>query len=297
MKYLLENIKDLNTSFIIKPYDPNLFILFGDNDKLLLEINGDVYNPILPNSEEAIINSWLLYELDNFGEDFEKTIISIDEYKPKKHYAKFRFSKLEKTLDIKHFKTDIEEIAYLSQKKYIEDLKKSILNANTEFKIKTLLLSKIENIEASINLLTTLKLNKIQGIVRSIYLENYHKTLIHINHEYENYLPQINNNELNEVIKRAKIKDFLSLERQLTSKGFLNKLGNTLYWQQEKIKMVSFCRLIKHHEYVHEYIEVKNLIDFFEKKYNINTGDQRKPSKYEKNSINLIKADFFLFNF
>jgi hypothetical protein len=89
MKYLLENIKDLNTSFILKPYDPQLFILFGNNDKLLLEIHGDVYNPILPQSEEAIISSWLLYELDNFEEDFEKVSVNINQYNPKKHFAKF----------------------------------------------------------------------------------------------------------------------------------------------------------------------------------------------------------------
>jgi hypothetical protein len=297
MKYLLETVKDINTSFIIKPYDPKLFILFGNNDRLLLDIDGGVYNPILPNSKEAIINSWLLYELDGFGEDFEKVKISIDEYDPKKHFAKFKFSKLEEALSIKDFKADIEESVNLSQKREIEDLKKSLLNANTDFKIKTLLLHKIENIQKSINLLTNLKLNKIQGIVKNYYLQNYQKTLIYINNEYGSYLPQIKDDGLNKLLVHSKINLFLTLETQLIDRGFIQKSGNSLYWCEDKIKMISFCRLIEYHKYTNQYITVKRLINFLEKRYNIDTGDQKKESKYSKKSIKFIEVDFFFFKF
>ena len=61
--------------------------------------------------------------------------------------------------------------------------------------------------------------------------------------------------------------------------------------------MISYCRLLKSHNYTKQFISVERIIDFLEERYNIDTGDQAKPSKYSKKSVTLIEADFFFLNF
>jgi hypothetical protein len=97
-----------------------------------------------------------------------------------------------------------------------------------------------------------------------------------------------------------KLDCFLTLETELIERDFIIKSGDTLQWSSKKgfkIKLVSFCRLLEYHKYINKFVDIKRVIDFLEKRYNIEIGDQKKPSKYDKQSIKIIEADFFFLKF
>lgn len=299
MKYLLQTEKDINTAFIVKPYNPKKVVFIGDNDKLLTNIHGDVYNPILPKTSKTIVECWTLYELERFDDEVEKISIDLSKYNPKKHYVQFKFDKLITTLNLNDFREDIIECIYKAQQLYLKDIEKGLLNASTDFKIKRSITHKIETIQSAIHFLLQLKLNKIQAIVREEYLKSYRKTLIHIHNEYEAYIPKVVDTGLNKFIIHSKITQLLTIENQLIEYDFIQKSADKLYWNTArgyKVKLVNFCRLLKAKGYINEYMTIEKVIDFFEKRYNMNTGDQSKPSKFN-GSDKQIEVDFYFLSF
>ncbi|WP_298895740.1 hypothetical protein [uncultured Psychroserpens sp.] len=300
MNYLLHSIKDINTAFIIKPYDPHIHISFNDDERLLIEINSSVYNPHLPKSKEAIIASWALFELDSFGDDFEKIPISLKKYDPKKHFAKFKFNTLEETLDYNVFKAEMRHCIQADEERYREDVSKGLLRANTSLKIRHLLSNRLEGINNSIISISQLELNKTQNIVRNLYLDSYRSTIIYLSDKYQEYLPNKNeDNELGKLITHDKVSTFLALETQLIHKEYIQKSAGQLYWNNKrgfKVKLVNFCRLLYSKNYIIKYVSIDRVIDFFEKRYNIHTGDQAKPSKF-KGSEKLLEVSFYFLKF
>jgi fibrillarin-like rRNA methylase len=77
----------------------------------------------------------------------------------------------------------------------------------------------------------------------------------------------------------------------------MRKSGIRLYWNNKRgylIKLVNFYRLLKANEYAHS--NFKELIEYFEERYNISVGDQIKPSKFN-GTIEQIKVDFHFLDF
>ena len=284
MSYFLTNIEDVN----------NLFI----KDDFLQ------YQFEFSKTDKTICNAIKCYTLEYFNdEDFEKIPLNPKEYNSenKNHYLKWDINYLDTHLTTSDFEDDIKQGVQKDKEHYLEKLEDKLLNLYTELQIKNELNKFLEQVIKSIEALKRLKVNKYQKITINVYLESYRDILIYLNSKYENYLPKPKTNSfLEKFINHSKTTNFLTLETNLIERGFIQKVNNRLYWSNKKgykIKMINFCRLLEHHNYLNQYLTVGKLIKFLEKRYNINVGEQAKPSKYLTKSIKLIEPDFFFLRF
>ncbi len=275
MSYFLTKIEDVNT-------------LFQKNDF-------QQYQFEFSKTEKIIGNAIKYYTLEYFNnEDFEKIPLNAKEYnsKNKSHHLKWNINYLDTHLIISDFEDDIKQGVQKDKEHYLEKLEDKLLNLYTELQIKNELNKFLEQVIKSIEALKNLKVNKYQKITINVYIESYKEILLYLNNKYENYLPQQKEDDLlAKFIIHNKIQNFNTLETELIHKGFINKSANKLYWKERKVKMVNLCRLLFEKGYFNNYISIERVIDYFEERYNINTGDQAKPSKFNK-SIRLIEANY-----
>lgn len=278
MSYFLTNIEDVNN-------------LFRKDDFLN-------YSFEFTKTEEVINNAIKYFSIEYFNdEEFEKVPLNPLEYnyKLKNHYLKWDINYLNKHLVISDFEDDLKQGIHKEQEHYLEKLEEKLLNLYTQLQIKNELNKFLMQTKKSIEALNNLKGNKYQKITINLFLESYKKVLFYLNNKYENYLPKpIKDELLSKFIIHTKIDNFLTIETELINKGFINKSANKLYWIEKKVKLVNLCRLLLDKGYFNKFFSIERVIDYFEKRYNIDTGDQAKPSKFNK-SIKLIEADFLFF--
>lgn len=294
MSYTKKNIRHLNSAFIIKPYDPREVRFLNGNDKLIANIHTDTYNPILPKCERVILNSWEFYDL----KDKKKLFINSDSYHPKLHYAEFNFNKLESLLNLSDFELEINQEINKSKQKFIKELETTLLTVDTDFQIKHWLNIFLTDLQDSITLLKKLELNPIQKIVQTLYLNSYNESIKTIQFKYKDYLPNEENSNLEIILVHSKINKFLSIETELIRRQYIFKKGE-LFWNDQKgykVRLVNFCRILKNKGYTNEHLRLGKVISFFENRYNINVGDQRKKSKFTE-SDEVIVADFYFIKF
>lgn len=282
MKFLKTTIEEINKYFEPLPKDSFFYEELSESKKII---------------HKAI----KYYKVEYCNKEvFEKIPITFSEYnsQDKTHFSKWNLNYLKENLILSDLKKEIIQDAENTKEKFIHKLDEKLLNLFTDLQIKNELNELIEQINDSISSLEKLTANKYQKIIINTFIESYKLTLIYLNTKYEKYLPQIDKQHiLRKLFIHNKIDTFLTLETQLIERNFISKSGIKLNWIENKIKMVSFCRLLKSHNYTKEFISVERIINFLEERYNINTGDQAKPSKYSKKSVKLIEADFFFLNF
>lgn len=276
MSYFLTNIEDVNN-------------LFRKDDFLN-------YSFEFTKTEKVINNAIKYFSIEYFNdEDFEKVPLTPLEYnyKLKNHYLKWNIKYLNKHLVISDFEDDLKQGILKEEEDYLEKLEEKLLNLYTELQIKNELNKFLKQLMRSIETLSNLKVNKYQKITINLFLKSYKKALFYLNNKYENYLPKpIKDELLGKFIIHNKIDDFLTLETELINKGFINKSASKLYWIEKKVKMINLCRLLFEKNYFNKYISIERVIDYFEERYNIDTGDQSKPSKFKK-SIRIIEAEYY----
>lgn len=95
-----------------------------------------------------------------------------------------------------------------------------------------------------------------------------------------------------------KINDFLEIENRLIENEFLEKSEFELTWKKKKVELVNFCRELFEKGYIKKMSidnekAITKLITFFEHRYNINTGDQKKPTKRNKNIDETVFINIF----
>lgn len=294
MSYIKKSTKHLNSAFIIKPYDPREVKFLNGNNKLIADIHADTYNPILPKCKIAILNSWEFYAL----KDNKKLFLNYESYHPKNHYAEFNFNKLEELLNFSDFELEINQEINKSKQKFIKELETTLLTINTDLQIKHWLNIFLSDLQDSITSLNNLKLNPIQKIVKTLYLNSYNKSIKCIQLKYREYLPTEEDSNLDKILVHSKVNKFRSIETELIHRNYIFKRGK-LFWNDQKgfkVKLVNFCRILKNKGYTNEHLKIGKVISFFEDRYNIDTGDQAKPSKFSE-SVKVIEADFVFINF
>lgn len=284
MDYLIHSIEEVDSFFVKEPYNiSNPF--FGGT------IN-------LPKTEKVIIDAWQTYEIVYSSiEDYEKLHINHSQFDKnnRNHYQELRISYLETNLNISDFQDDIKQIIVLEKKIFERDLDKKLLSLSTELQIRHEVKLSLEEIEKSLKSLENIQSNKFQKVIVDIYLDSYKNTLNYLIDKYKAYIPDIKSNEnLSDYIIHNKISNLLSLEEELIIRNFIYKTGNLLKWNKEKVKLVNFCRLLEHNQYLIK--DTTKTIRFFEERYNIKVGDQAKPSKFN-GSIAQIQVDFFFLKF
>ena len=294
MSYTKKSSRHLNSAFIIKPYDPREVRFLNGNNKLIADIHTDTFNPILPKCEIAILNSWEFYVL----KDNKKLFLNYESYHPKIHFAEFNFNKLEDLLNFSDFELEINEELNKSKEKFIKELESTLLTVNTDFQIKHWLNIFLTDLQESITSLNNLELNSIQKIVKTLYTKSYKESIKSIQLKYRDYLPSEENSNLDKILVHSKIDKFLSIETELIRRDYLFKRGK-LFWNDQKgfkVRLVNFCRILKNKGYTNEHLRIGKVISFFEDRYNIDTGDQAKPSKFSE-SDKVIEADFVFIKF
>lgn len=283
MKFLKTSIEEINKYFEPLPKDSFFY-------KELTE------------SEKTINKAIKYYKVEYFNdEEFEKIPIEFSEYdsQNKTHFSKWNLNYLKDNLILSDLKKELVQNTENNKNKFIKKLDERLLNLFTDLQIKNELDKLVEQINNSIDSLNRLKANKYQKITINILIESYKETLAYLNTKYEKYLDEpIENDLLEKFIIHSKLHNLLTIESKLIEFEMLEKINGKLYWSKKKgfkIKLINFCRLLHHKKYINKYISIERVIDFFEERYNIDTGDQAKPSKF-KNSIKLIEADFLFLN-
>ena len=86
--------------------------------------------------------------------------------------------------------------------------------------------------------------------------------------------------DLKTIILRDFVEDFYKKELELFKQNYFN---NQHTWNKPKRELVIFCKVIESRRYTIKPAAnmLPKIIKFFEKRYNINVGDQRKPSKHD----------------
>jgi hypothetical protein len=255
-------------------------------------------------TEEVIKYAIKYFTIEYVDEyDFEKTPLNPLEYHSDSeiHSQKWDINYLDKQLVISDFEDDLKQGILEEQEYHLTQLENTLLKAYNELQIKNELNNFLEKVNKSIEALTNLKVNKYQKITINLFLKSYKETIFYLNSKYEDYIPKPKTDELvKKFINHTKINSFYTLETTLIKNEFIKKANNGLYWNNKKgykIKMINFCRLLEHHKYLNQYVGIDRMIDFLEERYNINIGDQAKPSKYLKRSIKLIEPDFSFLRF
>lgn len=304
MKYLLKNLEDLNNVFIINPYQSKYFEGLEDEheDFRVFNLSFRKYN--FPKSEKTIFDCFKFYDEQaakkEIEKDYDKLIINLSEYGQTLNHAILDFRDLDEKLNKPIFEIELKNVISESQKYFIEeDINHDVLHANTNFQIKHYLSLYLNDLEESIRLIKSLKLNKIQTLVGKEYIISYKKTIDYINKTYFDYIPKVEDESLEKIILHNKINKLLTIESDLIKKGYISKSGSRLYWNPKrgyKVKLVNFCRLLLVKGYIKEYFEIGKVIAYFEDRYNLDTGNQAKPSKF-KESDKVIVGDYIFLKF
>lgn len=106
-------------------------------------------------------------------------------------------------------------------------------------------------------------------------------------------------NTLLKIINNNKLKEFQEIENNLIDEGYLILDDfNQTKWNKTNTELVNFCRLLHNKNFIKNILENKEkeitkVIEFFESRYNINVGTQKKPSKRNaKGTIKQLELDF-----
>ncbi|GEM_PF-5813769 len=301
MPYLIKNIHDLNNSFIVNPYESKYFDgKLDSNGESLRNLSLNFLKYHLPKSEHAIYNSFKLYnERDKnieIEKDYDKAIIDLSDYEQPLNYAILDFRILTRKLNISVFQEELEQSISKYQKYFIKDVDSDALNADTKIQVSHYLSLYLKDLEESINFIKTIDLSKIQMLVGELHIKSYYNTVNYINKTYIEYLPEIDDDSLDRILVHNCINKFLTIESELIKHNFIIKMNNSMHWKGLKVQLVNFCRLLLINDYILNYRKIGKVITFFEDRYNLDTGDQAKPSKF-KQTGKVIEVDFHFLNF
>ncbi|MBZ9788198.1 hypothetical protein LB456_12080 [Psychroflexus sp. CAK57W] len=282
--YLKSSVKELDNEIIFDPTE-SVFT-----------------NPSLPLTSDTISKCWKIYRYESSdGDDYEKIYISASEYNPKTDKKSFNYKKLNKIITITDLKLDLQNRVIELQEHYLSQISNILLHQSTDLQIKHELNHITEDIRKAITKLEDLETNKAQTVLKELLLRSYKEALEKINSYYPNYLPKISkpflsieDEKLNEFIYSDDLKKFKQLELNLISSSWVEVKGGLLFWKKNKNKLVDLGRFLKEKKILRENKLVPKFIRFLEERYNIDTGDQAKPNKYEKRKLKSYDYEFLL---
>jgi hypothetical protein len=119
----------------------------------------------------------------------------------------------------------------------------------------------------------------------------------YINSDMPDNLVLVNNKDdlknLEKLIFSDDIIKFREIEQRLIESEWIIKEKEILQWVKKKVDLIDFCRVLKKEKISRPHAKISKLISFFEERYCIDTGDQKKPSKYSKRQLKAFNYNFF----
>ncbi len=229
------------------------------------------------------------YEYEYYGEDeFEKREIDYKTYDPKKgHKLCFDIDKFLNDIDPSLIKRNMIDVIDKYRALYLDLFEKSLLKLKNDLQIGLFINEQLDYIQKSIDFIISNDFNKLQ----KMYLELLHKSIEYTyNFLKSKYAKYINTyltnvspkNEIEKFILPDELERFSKMEFFLIENGFITYQGGLLKWNGKKTELVKFGLGLEDKRIKRPTKKTPNLIRFLEEIYNIDTGDLKKPSKYEK---------------
>ncbi|EAR02020.1 hypothetical protein [Maribacter sp. HTCC2170] len=196
----------------------------------------------------------------------------------------------------------LDEVIENQRKFFLKDLTIRTHRSTTDFKVKLMVKSYVSNINRSAKSLKSLKGNDAQRIIIERYSKSYRDTLTYMAQYYGDYFPQteiealttIKNKKLEKHIFQDKLMKFKEVNSKAVEYGLVGFDNSGYFWMGKKNELVDFCRVLNSNSILNKNISLTNHIHFFEDFYNLNVGDQSKPSKFNKRSLDLNKFNHLL---
>lgn len=160
MRYLITSIKEIED--IITP-------------SLVID---DLFDPFpFPKQEEYFRSCMRLYRIETFGEDYEKSPISFEEFNPR--YDKFyglNYNRLTEIIEIEEFKINLKQLFNRHEDYFIEDITEQLPNSS-EAEFKLFLYNSLKTLKDSYDFLisTDINNNVILKLVKNELIESYQR--------------------------------------------------------------------------------------------------------------------------
>ncbi len=288
--YLKNSIEEINHAFMIDPLEDLTF-----------------HNPV-PLTGHEIIKCWKFYHIEGIdGEECEIHPRTPENFNSKTDIKEFDFGKLEDILDFDKFELDIKAIVTKSEIHFKTTLEQRLLNLSTELQIKHWIDRYVKSIIKSIEFFEAIALNRVQGLVKNIYLNSYHSTLRYLKETYNDYFPMsielpasqgIEVNPVSKYIYNDDLHKFKEIEQKLIDTGYLKDIAGNLNWIKDKTKLVDLVRILEaqNDSIIRRNMNGTKLFQFFEKRYDIDLGTLRRESKYKTRPLDTISIFDFLFD-
>lgn len=172
MKYLITSIKEIED--IITP-------------SLVID---DLFNPFpFPKLEEQFRSCMRLYRIETFGEDYEKSPISFEEFNPR--YDKFyglNYNRLTEIIEIEEFKIDLKQLLIRHEDYFTEGIAEQLPNPS-EAEFKMFLYNSLKTLKDSYDFLisTDINNNVILNVVKDELLESYDRAFVKTKNHFSVY--------------------------------------------------------------------------------------------------------------
>ena len=283
-KYLKRSIEDVNNEFIIDPTKDALF-----------------NNPVLPLSKKSILQSWEYFYFEQEDDDVfaEKFTISFKDYNAKTDEKFFDFATLDSLLDPTNLRIDLSANVIKLEEDFKAYLERQLLHLSTELQIERCIQRFVHSINESLIFLESTKFNKVQGIVKDVFIVSYIRTLGDLRSKYAKYWPRAESRKysnadksLEEFIFPDDVKTFKDMEMKLISLSWIEGYDEQMCWKKKKNLLIDFCRLLQKKKVLRLNKKPQDLARFLQARYKINIGDQIKPSKYNKRFLDESKFYF-----
>ncbi|MCG2610023.1 hypothetical protein LZZ90_00710 [Flavobacterium sp. SM15] len=285
MAYIKEKLSDIEKEFI-----PDYINM---KNPLL-----DIF-PELPLCIEVIQNCVTFYSIEGFEEEIEKREILAREYNPKNssHSFKLDYDKLSQVLNYGVFKDELFEIIEAQEAEFKADLDKLLSSSTSDISFKINLRECIQMLNQSMGSLGSITVNRVQKVAVDLYRKSYVRVLKELKVKYQEFAPELfiaQDSTDKEDFKRyfenpSAVQKLIVFEKKLQDKGYLNE---DLVWQKDKIDLVKFFLFCVNKEMIKKIFAQKtDVLRFFEERYSIELGDQKKPSKFKK--LKNYRAEFY----
>lgn len=233
MKYLTTSIKEIED--IITP-------------SLVID---DLFDPFpFPKQEEYFRSCMRLYRIETFGEDYEKSPISFEEFNPK--YDKFyglNYNRLTEIIEIEEFKINLKQLFNRHEDYFIEDITEQLPNSSeAEFKI--FLYNSLKSLQSSFEFLFSVEIynNVILNLVKDELLESYDRAFVKTKNHFSvydeifnkfNFEANLSNSDLveNNGIDSIVSKEYIPSRDEILSKLF-DGTNNKITFENYEKKLV-----------------------------------------------------------
>jgi hypothetical protein len=230
MKYLITSIKEIEDIFT-----PSL-VEYDDD----LPFNSFPF----PKLEEQFRSCMRLYRIETFGEDYEKSPISFEEFNPRyDKFNGFNYNRLSEVIEIEEFKINLKQLFNRYEDYFIEDITDQLPNPS-EAEFKLFLYNCLKTLKDSYDFLlsTEIKNNVILNLVKDELIESYERAFEKAKITFPFYDVVFNKfkfeKNLSDTILIDKVKWIPTLSREEILKKLFDASNNRITFESFEKKLI-----------------------------------------------------------